>query len=282
VSDPFPAPGRFIILKLLDRTQPPGQTAPALRLAQIIVRVRPSDEARQAQMQELEKLRSRAVALKSLGRAAAEKGVGTARTGFFAPENTPQGLQGEPEAADWAFSVPQGTVSPVFEGIDDYAIVQVAQRHAGGPAPRDLLNETLTQIAQTEARVDRAKPVADRVAQALAQGRSLEDAAKEVGLTPITVKDMTRRQPDPRISGAPELIGTLFASDPGRAFGPVREPAGWCFGRVDAKAVAPMDSTYEKARGQLLADIIGARQRSFFTAWLEALRLKARVRDYAQ
>jgi peptidyl-prolyl cis-trans isomerase D len=279
VSDPFPASGRFIVIKVLERVPQPGQPEQGLRLAQIIVRARPSEEALQSQYAELQKLRARALALKSLGKAAAEKGLGTTRTGFLGLNDTPRGLEGEPEAADWAFGAKQGSVSPIFEGVDEFAIVQVATRHVGGPVPRDLLAETLGQIAEVEARVDRAKPTADRLAQALAQGRPLEEAAKEVGLTPFTAKDMTRARPDSRLVMAPELIGALFAATPGKTLGPVREPAGWFFARLDEKAVAPTDSTYEKAKASLLSDILGARQRSFFGDWLGDLRMKTRVQD---
>jgi len=127
--------------------------------------------------------------------------------------------------------------------------------------------------------VDRAKPTADRLAQALAQGRPLEEAAKEVGLVPFAAKDMTRARPDPRLVMAPELIGALFAATPGKTVGPVREPAGWFFARLDEKAMAPTDSTYERAKASLLGDILGARQRSFFNDWLGDLRMKTRVQD---
>jgi parvulin-like peptidyl-prolyl isomerase len=127
--------------------------------------------------------------------------------------------------------------------------------------------------------VDRAKPTADRLAAALAQGRSLEEAAKDAGITPFTVKDLTRAQPDPRLAMAPEVVGALFAATPGKIVGPVREPAGWYFARLDDKVVAPMDSTYDKTKGPLLSDILGARQRTFFNGWLEDLRMKTRVQD---
>ncbi len=279
VTDALPGPGRFVILKLLERVPQPGQPTPGLRLAQIIVRIHPTEDELRAQGDELQKLRSRARTLKSLGKAAAEKGLATARTGYFDPNSPPQGLATVPEAADWAYGAKQGEVSPVFEGTDEYAIAQVAARHESGPVSRDMLGETLRQIAEMEARVDRAKPVADRLAGALAQGRPLEEAARELGLTAFTVKDMTRAQPDPRLSAAPELVGSLFGTTPGHTVGPIREPAGWYFARLDARTLAPMDSTFEKTKGALASEILATRQRTFFSSWLEDLRMKAKVQD---
>jgi peptidyl-prolyl cis-trans isomerase D len=278
VSDPYQANGRFIIMKVIERVPQPGQAGSGLRLAQIIVRVRPSDTARQEQYGELQKLRARAVALKSLGKAATEKALPTLRTGFFDPGSTPPTLAETPEASEWGFGAKLKAVSPVFDGSDNYAIVQVAERHDGGLVPLEPLKETLRQIAELEVRVDRAKPVADRIAQALAQGRSLEAAAKENGLVPFATQ-LTRAQPDPRLAGAGETVGALFAAAPGKVVGPLRGPGGWLIARVEGTAVAPMDSTYEKAKPQLTQEILTSRQQLFFNGWLGDLRTKATVKD---
>ena len=279
VGDAYQANGRIIVMKLLERVPQPGRPAPGLRVAQIIIRVRPSESGQQEQYAELQKLRARAVALKSLGKAATEKGMPTARTGFLDPGSTPPMLAGVPEAVDWGFGAPLKAVSPIFEGTDEYTLVQVAERHTGGPVARDQLDATLRQIADVEARISRAKPMADRLAQALAQGRTLEAAAAEAGLAPFTVANVTRAQPDPRMAMASEMIGSLFAAAPGRTLGPVREPAGWFFARLDQKVTAPEDSTYGKMRGQLTGDILGTRQRTFFNEWIGGLRAKAKVQD---
>ncbi len=278
VSNPYQANGRFIIMKLVERVPQPGQPAPGMRLAQIIVRVRPNDAGRQEQYGELQKLRARAAALKSLGKAATEKALPTLRTGFFDPNTPPAPIAETPEAAEWASGAKLNAVSPVFEGADDYAIVQVAQRHDGGLVSSETLKETLRQIAELEARVDRAKPVADRIAKALAQGRSLEAAAKENGLTPFATV-LSRAQQDPRLAGAGETFGALFGAAPGKVVGPLRGPGGWLFARVEQRVAAPMDSTYEKAKTPLSQEILSTRQQMFFNGWVAGLREKAKVQD---
>lgn len=278
VSNPYQANGRFIIMKLIERVQQPGMAGGGMRLAQIIVRVRPSDTARQEQYGELQKLRARAAALKSLGKAATEKALPTMRTGYFDTNAPPPTLSDTPEAGDWGFGAKLKSVSPVFDGTDSYTIVQVAERHDGGLVPPETLKETLRQIAELETRVDREKPVADRIAQALAQGRSLEDAAKQNGLAVFTT-EMTRAQLDPRLAGAGETVGAVFAAAPGKVVGPLRGPGGWLFARVEQRAVAPMDSTYENARAQLTKEIMTSRQQLFFNGWMGDLRAKAKVQD---
>lgn len=278
VSNPYPANGRFIIMKVLERVPQPGQPTPGLRLAQIVIRVRPSDSARQEQYAELQKLRARAAALKSLGKAATEKGLPTSRTGFFDPGTAPTQLADTPEAGEWGFGAALKTVGPIFEGTDSYVLAQVADRHDGGLVPREKLDQTLRQIAEIEARVDRAKPVTDRIAQALAQGRSLEEAAKANGLSAFTT-ELTRARSDQRLAISGELVGAIFAAAPGKLVGPVRSPAGWLFARVDRRTPAPTDSTFDKVKSQISSEILSSRQRTFFNDWIGGLRAKARVQD---
>ncbi len=279
VGDPFDAQGRFVIIKLIGRSTQPGATEPALQLAQIIVRVRPSDTTVQQQYGELQRLRARAMALKNLGTAATEKGMTTGRTGSFDMGSVPPVLGGVPEAADWGFSAQEKAISPIFDGSDAYCIAQVAQRHVSGPIPRDQVAESIRQMAELEARVAGARPLADRIAQAIAGGQTLEQAAQAAGVTPFTVPDLTRAQPDQRLSTAPELIGRLFAARPGTVVGPVKEPTGWYFARVDRRVDAPMDSTYDKMKGQITQGILQQRENTFFNNWIADLRMKAKVQD---
>jgi peptidyl-prolyl cis-trans isomerase D len=277
VTDPVQSGSRFIIMKLLERVPQPGQPAPSLRLAQIVVRV---VQAGDTQTREVQKLAARAKALRSLGKAAAEKGMATARTGFFNLGNLPQALQETPEVADWALSAKPQAVSPIFQDQDVFVLAQVAELHPGGALQRKQLDATLRQMAELEARVQQVKPVADRIAQALAAGRTLEAAAAESGVEAFQVTGMSRMQPDQRLASAPDLIGTLFAATPGKVVGPLREPAGWYFARLNGHMLAPTDSTYDRMKAPLVNALLGSRQRTFFAGWLEQLQMKAKILDF--
>jgi peptidyl-prolyl cis-trans isomerase D len=277
VTDPVQSGGRFIIMKLLERVPQPGQPHPGVRLAQIVV---PIVQTGDLQKQSVMKLQARARALKSLGKAAAEKGLATARTGFFGLSSIPPGLASVPEAADWGLAAKPQAISPVFQSQDAFYIVQVAKLHPGGPMARQELETPLRQMAELEAHVQMAKPVADRVAQSLAAGKSLETVARESGLEIFTVSSMPRGQVDQRLAVAPDVVGELFAAAPGRIIGPRREPAGWFFARLDGRTAAPTDSTFEKIKVPLARAILGARQRSFFDGWLGQLQMQAKIQDY--
>lgn len=277
ISDPMRDGTRFIVFKLVERTAATPTAAPGLKVGQLVVKIRPDEESIRKQYEDLEALRGRARAV-GLGTAAAEKGLATTTTEFYNLSNTPQALFDVPDAADWGLGAKPGAVSPVFEGSDDFTIVQVKVQQAAGIVPRDRVGEMLRQIAQVDARVERAKPAADAIAQALGAGRTLEQAAQANGLVAQRIENLTRRQPDPRVAAAPEFVGALFAATPGRAIGPVRGLNGWYFGRLESVAVADT-AQFREVKGQISNEILQRRQQTFFTELMMGLRSQARVVD---
>jgi len=275
VADPFQDMSRFVIIRRLppDSTTPPG----SLKIAQIVVRVRPNDEQMRAQFEQIRKWRGQA-SRTGLGKVAAANGLATSTTGPYDIDNTPQQLYAVPEAADWGLTAKLKEVSPVFEGTDEYVIVQVIRQEPAGLAKRAEVEQPLRQFAEMEARVQQAKPKADAVAQALSQGRSLEEAAAQAGVGTSPAVGVTRASPDPRISNAPEVIGALFGAAPGKVVGPFETVNGWFFARVDQ--ALPADTTaFTAAKPQLMSELLERRQRAFLGSFLAELRQKAKIED---
>ncbi len=282
--EPVQEGGRVLLLKILDpaqdtsktKTPPPGPGA--VKLAQIVVKIRPSVEELRAQMKDAQALAARAKALSSLSKAATDKGLATFKTGYYDQNNAPPQLFAVPEAADWGLSAKKNDVSPVFESSDEFAIVQCVMQHAAGAPTREEVGEQLKMIADAEARVDMAKPKADAFAAALKGGKSLEDAAKEAGLTTAAVQT-NRAQPDPRLSGAPEMVGMLFSVPRGKLIGPVRTSQGWLFARAEGVAAAPDTMFNDALKGQITNEVLNRRQRGFFDSFIEKLRGASKISD---
>lgn len=277
ISDPLPGSGRYLIFKILRQLPDPVAATPSLQVAQIVLKLRSSSETLRQQYQDLVQIRDRATRI-GLGKAATEKGLATQKTRPYDLASTPDELFGTPEAADWGLSAKKGAVSPVFQGVEEFLIAQVSERHEGGTAAKDEVAEPLRQIAEMEQRVTAAKPKADQIAAALAQGQTLEQAAQAAGLTAMPVQNVTRAAPDARIANSPEVVGALFAAAPGRVVGPVRTLGGWYFGRVDERG-APPDSVFEKSRGQISTEVLQRKQQTFFAGFVNRLREKAKIKD---
>jgi len=276
VSDAFLDGTRYIVVKLLEKRQA-APSPPTVKIAQIAIKVRPNDNTLRDQYEELRKLRDRGRRI-GLGRAAAERGLATVRTEWYDYNSSPQSLFGVPEAGDWGLTAKPNEVSPVFVGLDEIVVAQLAARRAAGVPPREDVTEELRQFARFEARVLRNKPAADAVAQALEAGRTLEQAALASGLAAVKVEGLTRARPDPRLSPVPELVGALFVTPPGKVVGPVRGLNGWYFGRLDQ--LVPADTAaYTAMKGQLTNEILQRRQQNFLIGYLASVRGKAKVAD---
>jgi peptidyl-prolyl cis-trans isomerase D len=275
ILDPFQDQSRFVILKRLppDSTTTPG----SLRLAQIVVRVRASDTELRDQYDQLKKLRDEAKR-NGLGKAASAHGLATSSTGPYDANTTPQQLYPTPEAADWGLNAKVHDVSPVYEGPDEFNIVQVTKQSEAGVPPRSEVEPALRQLAELEKRNEKAKAKADAFANSLHSGATLEAAAAANGLTPITLKGVTRAQPDPRIANLPEVIGTLFGSKPGKIDGPIETVNGWYFTRVDQSTPAD-PSALAAMRTQVIGQILQRRQQAFMASYLNEIRRKAKIQD---
>jgi peptidyl-prolyl cis-trans isomerase D len=277
VTDPQRDRGRFLIFKLLERANDPQTGAPGVKVAQIVIRIRGNPETLRQQYLDLEKVRKQASKI-GLGKAAASRGMATLNTGYFDASTTPQILYGAPEAADWGLGAKTGAVSPVFEGVDEFVIVQVAAAAPAGPAPREEIIEPLRQIAQTEARVAMNKAKADAIAQAIAGGASLEQAAAAAGVAAFKVEAMSRAQPDQRLMGAPEVIGALFGAPLGKVVGPIQPVNGYYFFRVEHRNPADM-ALFEQIKGQISSEMLRARQQNFIGSYMQQMRTQAKVED---
>lgn len=281
ILKPYLEGSRVTVFKVLDPARDTSVKLPypgALKLAQIVIKVRPSSEGLRAQFDEVTKIRNRAKSV-GLSKAATEKALTTTKTSFFDWANEPPQLFQTPEAGDWGLVHKKGDVSPVFEGVDVFTIVQVEAQHPAGAPSREELGEQLKQIADLEYRVTLAKPRADQITAALKAGQPLEQAATAAGLAATEVS-LTRAQPDPRLMGSPEVQGALWGGRPGQVIGPIRTTSGWAFARVNSVTPADTAMFNPQTKGQLTQQILSQRQRSFFDGMVHKLRAGSKVQDF--
>ncbi len=283
VVEPVQEGGRILLIKIMDpakdtsSTKTPPPFPDAVKLSQIVIKVRPAQEELRTQLKAAQDIAAKAKSV-GLSKAASEKGLGTMKTGLYDQNNAPPQLFAVPEAADWGLSAKKDEVSQVFESPDEFVVAQVTLQHEAGIPSREEVGDQLKMIADAEVRVDLAKPRADQVVAALKAGGSLEDAGKAVGLVATPVQ-FSRAQPDPRLASSPELLGMLLGAPAARVIGPVRGSQGWLFARLDGIAAASDSLLNDQVRGQLTTEILQARQRKFFDNYVEKLRSKAEIAD---
>ncbi len=277
VTDPIRDGSRLLFFKVIEKTPNPNTGQPGVRVAQITVSVKNDDEKLRAQYDDLVKLRDRAKR-EGLGKAAASKGLTTTKTAFFDLRTTPNELTGVPDVADWAYGAKDKEVSLVLEGPENFAIAQVSAIKPDGIPTRDQVTTQLQQIAQVEKQLDRMQDRIDGLERALRGGATLEQAAAAVGGTIQQVDGIIRAQQDPRLMGAEEVVGALFAAKPGQVVGPLRGLNAFYAARLDARA-EPDWAMFDQIRGQMASQILESKQRGFMDNYMNTLRAKSKVKD---
>jgi parvulin-like peptidyl-prolyl isomerase len=277
VTDPHQDGGRFMIFKLLARDAVQNRADASIQVAQIVVKVRPDPDTQRAQYAELTKQRRRAEKV-GLSQVATEAGTATTGTPFFTYGVPPPALYTVPDAADWALSAKEGEVSPVFEGIDEFCIVELSALREAGPAPKDDVADQLRQLAELDARVEGAKPLVDRAVAGVAAGKSLEQVGGELGVPPLQLRGTTRFSPDGRVASSAEVMAALFTDPPGKVSGPFRGINGWYLVKVLSRTPAPADS-FEAQKPQFASQILSRRQQAFLSGLALDMREAAKVQD---
>lgn len=277
VTEPVRDGGRFMFFKLVKKEANGANGLPGVRVAQFLVRIKPDDEALKKQLADLNKLRTQAQR-DGLGRAATAMALTTTKTGFFDLANTPTELASTPSAADWAFGAKANELSPVIESLDFFAIVQLLDLKAEGPAPREAIADQLRQLGELEAAIDKMQPKADAIAAALKAGQTLEQAATAAGATVQKIDNLVRGGQDQRLFGQTDLIGQLFAASPGQVLGPLRGLGGFAVARLESHT-EPDWTAFEAAKSQFAQQLLEQRQRSFIERYTSSLRAAAKVKD---
>jgi peptidyl-prolyl cis-trans isomerase D len=249
-----------------------------VKLGQLTIKIHPNADGLRTQYAAAQAIATRAKTI-GLAKASAEKGLTTQKTSFFDLDNMPQELYATPQTADWGVSHKKGEVSDVFESPEAFVIASVAFQHPAGIPTREEIAEQLPQLVELDRRVELAKARADQVSAALKGGASLEDAGKAIGLAALPAT-FTRAEPDPRLASVTELLGALWGAKPGVVVGPFRTPTGYYFGRVTGIANPP-DTLLasQQFRGQVTGDVLGKRQRSFFSGYMTLLREHSKIED---
>ena len=255
-SDEFQTPesatARHILVKLAQDADEAAQTLAHETLATARARIEAGEsfETVAAELSEDEATRENGGALGAFGRG-----------------------EGNPVLAEASFSLEIGALSDALRSPFGLHLLRVDGRSDAGVRPFDEVKlELAGEAAETEAASERANRLADELKQAIADGSSLEDAARDRGLT-LERPAAIRRRPDgyiPGLGASAELMAEAFALEAGQSSQRVFT--------LDSKLVlievaertgpdqALIDDQLEAKRSELER----VRQDSFVRAWVDA------------
>jgi peptidyl-prolyl cis-trans isomerase D len=125
-----------------------------------------------------------------------------------------------PEFDAAAFTLEPGEISDLVRSEYGFHVIRVEERREAFHRPLEEVREELAmELLRREAANARAREIADRLAAAVREGRPLEQAAREEGLT-LERSGWLKRRPDgfvPGLGAAQDLLAAAFALEPGQS-----------------------------------------------------------------
>lgn len=196
----------------------------------------------------------------------------------------------DPAIADAAFSLPTGEVSEPIKGAFNVALVKVSAIQPGEqPSYESVAGDIKKEIAAERARAQ-VGTLRDKMEDERGGGASVAEAAKKLGLTPVTIDavDRSGRQPNGQpVSNIPlglDVVAQVFNSDVGVDNEPLSFHGGYVWYEV-LGITPPRDRSLDEVKTQVEArwrdDEVANRLRGKATELVKKLNDGGKLTDEA-
>ena len=278
VSDAFKTSFGYHVVKLTEKR--PASSRPLAEVqAQIEDQIkwqRAQDEA-QRTADDLAAQLKRPADLDSIARA---RGLTVAESGLFSREEPITGLGLAPAAAEQAFSLAEGAVSPAIRTPQGFAFLTVTGRQdAYVPKLEEVQARVRDDVLKKKA-VDAAQQKAAEVAASLKSG-SFEAAAKAAGLEVKTTDLIARGAPVADAGVSPAIDAAAFSLQAGGVSDPITTETGAVVIKV-LERKDPTPAELAAGRQQTKDELMNERRGRFFSAYMGKARERMNIRINSQ
>jgi parvulin-like peptidyl-prolyl isomerase len=174
-----------------------------------------------------------------------------------------------------AFSLEPGTVSELVKTEYGYHIIRVEEhRDAQQRSFEEVREEIATELMGQEVARTENRAVADRIADAIRGGSSLEDAARAEQLT-LERSDRLQRRADgyiPDLGASKAVMAAAFNMQPGQSSDRVFEVNGSMVLIQVTERFAPDETTLEAAVDQERTLLASQKQQAYLSTWVNQAR----------
>ncbi len=180
------------------------------------------------------------------------------------------------DATIWAFQAKRHEHSPVFEAPASYLVYRVDSLWpAGVPALGSIRSDVIAAVRADKKRVQ-ARRLADSLASRVQAGKSLREAATELGVPVESMGPFTRYTAQIQSGLA---LGTAFGLEPGRTSGPIEEANRYFLVQVRERWNA--DSTrFAGSLDSLRTATLQSVRQNYVQRYFADLRSRAVLADY--
>ncbi|UCF79613.1 MAG: SurA N-terminal domain-containing protein [Candidatus Eiseniibacteriota bacterium] len=276
VSSPVRDKRGYVIVKLEEKKLEDG--VEKVRYRRIFLPVDPGSETLaelQAKAMEVMKMTSDL----SLREIAQEMNLELKESGLFYKGGISPILPREEEVKEFPFKNKVGKISKPIETRRAWYFLEIFEKQPSYVPTFEQAEVDLRRAVVAERKKKAAHESIEAVTAALAQGKSLEQAAREAGLTVREAKAVGRFDAIPEVGREPSVIGAALALGPGDSSGVLEGDSG--FFLVSSVRHVPLDEElFVAQKEQMKLQLLQQKRILAISMWLEQLRNAARIEDY--
>jgi peptidyl-prolyl cis-trans isomerase D len=274
VSDPFKTSFGYHVVKLMEK-----QPATSLPLADVQAQIEDQVKWQRAQDEAQRVADDIAAQLKSpadLDTVAKTRGLTVAESGFFGREEPISGLGMAPAAAEQAFTMEAGAISPAIRTPQGFVFITVTGKQDTYVPKLDEVQARVRDDVLKNKAVEAAQQQAAERAGRLKSG-NFDAAAKAAGLEVKTTELIARGAPIADAGVSPAIDAVAFALPAGAVSDPITTEDGAVVVKVLDKQ-APTAAEIAAGRQPMKDELMNERRGRFFAAYMAKARERMDIR----
>lgn len=278
VSDPFKTSFGYHVVKLTEK-----RAASSRPLAEVQAQIEDQIKWQRAQDEAQRTADDIASQLKSpedFETVAKARGLTVAESGFFAREEPIAGLGMAPAAAEQAFTMKEGEISPAVRIPQGFAFITVSGTQDAYVPKLDEVRPRVRDDVLKKKAIEAAQQKAAALAGQLKSG-NFEAAAKAAGLDVKTTDLVARGAPVADAGVSPAIDAAAFALPAGAVSDPITTENGAVIVKVLEKQ-EPSAAEIAAGRQQMRDELMNERRGRFYASYMSKAREKMKVQINSQ
>jgi len=278
VAGPVKTDYGFHIIKVFDKKTSGKGRIDSVKASHILLKIEPSLET----INDVKyKASDFAEIAKSIGfeKAVEEDNIETFETPFFENTGFIPGIGMLYIVSDFAFSGNVGDISEPIKTENEYYVFKLIEKLPKRTKPLSEVNITIENILKREKSMSLAEQKVTKIHNNILMGKSFEEAAEEDSMEIKETGTFGFFDYISDVGNETKFTGAAFKLNEGEVSKPVRTPKGWYLIKLTEKSLGDTTNINDK-KNYIYTSLLDNKRQVHFTAWLENLRDKAKIKDF--